>query len=474
MKTKKLSAVLAVSTALTLILGACSGKGEQSQSPSSSAPAASPGETAKASDKPAEKTKIIYWTAGRHDADYVKSAIDKFNASNPDNIEVEMTIMAENFAQSLDLAFASNQAPDVFSATDVIDHSKKGYLEPLNNYLTPEIKTQFGDRAFIEGYNMVDGNIYSLPNSGSTLRLVYNAEAFEKAGIASPPKSLAEMVDAAKKITEVGKKDGLYGFALPYKNPASALGRSAVPIAELSGVPGQGYDFKTGKFDFAGYKPVIDAFKEMKDNGSTLPGSESLDIDPLRAQFAEGKIGMYLSYSSEPGVYKNQFPIKIKWDAALPPTIDGTYKGIVNQGVGASRWLALSSKSANKEAAWKFMSYMYSEEVLIGYQENGLGILSVPSVAQKANKPDIAGIENFLPGEYDGMWPAAPQGFSPEGKTWQEEFMKYILVGGDFDSIAQDLNTRYNAALDKEKAAGTIKAEPMPDFDPIKLQGAAQ
>lgn len=38
-----------------------------------------------------------------------------------------------------------------------------------------------------------------------------------------------------------------------------------------------------------------------------LPGVESLDIDPLRAQFAEGKIGMYMSYSSEPGVYKNQF-----------------------------------------------------------------------------------------------------------------------------------------------------------------------
>lgn len=52
--------------------------------------------------------------------------------------------------------------------------------------------------------------------------------------------------------------------------------------------------------------------------------------------------------------------------------------------------------------------------------------------------------------------------------------MKYILVGGSFDGIAEDLNNRYNAALDKEKAAGTIKADPMPDFDPIKLQGAAQ
>ncbi|WP_143762651.1 MULTISPECIES: hypothetical protein [unclassified Cohnella] len=60
---------------MILILGACVGKESQTPYPSSPA-AASPSETAKASDKPAEKTKIIYWTAGRHDADYVKSAID--------------------------------------------------------------------------------------------------------------------------------------------------------------------------------------------------------------------------------------------------------------------------------------------------------------------------------------------------------------------------------------------------------------
>ncbi|PRX64600.1 hypothetical protein B0G52_119139 [Cohnella sp. SGD-V74] len=47
--------------------------------------------------------------------------------------------------------------------------------------------------------------------------------------------------------------------------------------------------------------------------------------------------------------------------------------------------------------------------------------------------------------------------------------MKYIFVDGKFDGIAEDLNNRYNAALDKEKTAGTIKTDPMPDFNPIKL-----
>ncbi|WP_339296428.1 extracellular solute-binding protein [Paenibacillus sp. FSL W7-1279] len=419
---------------------------------------------------PPEKTKLRFWSTGRHDANYIKEVIHRYNEENSDLIEVEMTVMADDFAQSLDLSFASEQSPDIFTPIDLAEMSRKGYVEPLNPYLTPEIRNRFGKQAFIEGYNVFDPYIYSLPNSGSTLRLIYNAELFKRAGITSPPKSLDELVEAASRITEIGKADGIYGFALPYKNPASALGRSAVPIAEISGISGDGYDFSTGSYDFSGFIPIISAFRTMMENGSTLPGSESLDIDPLRAQFADGKIGMYLSYSSEPSIYKYQFPAKIQWGAALPPSIDGTYKGVINQGVGATRWLSISSQSKHKEEAWKFLRYMYSDEVLIGYQEAGLGILSVEAIAAKARKPDIDGITSFFPGEYDGIWPASPQGFKPKGKEWEDEFVKFIMIGGDLDSLVEDLNARYNAALDQERAAGRVDMKAIPSFDPLHPQ----
>lgn len=417
-------------------------------------------------------TKLDFWSTGRHDATYIREVVDRFNAENEDHIEVEMTVMADDFAQSLDLSFASEQSPDIFTPIDLADMNKKGYLEPLNDYLTSDIKERFGEKAFIEGYNVFDQFIYSLPNSGSTLRLIYNAELFERAGITSPPKSLDALVEAAGKITEIGKAEGIYGFALPYKNPSSALGRSAVPIAEISGISGDGYDFRTGAYDFSGFMPIIEAFRTMVENGSTLPGSESLDIDPLRAQFADGKIGMYLSYSSEPSIYKHQFPAKIKWGAALPPSVDGMYKGRMNQGVGATRWLAISSKSSHKEEAWKFLAHMYSDEVLIGYQEAGLGISSVDTIAAKARKPTIEGIASFLPGQYDGLWPASPYGFKPQGMEWEEEFVRYILLGGELEPVVERLNARYNEALEAERAAGRVKLQAIPDFDPMHPQNS--
>ncbi|MNC42468.1 Bacterial extracellular solute-binding protein [compost metagenome] len=204
-----------------------------------------------------------------------------------------------------------------------------------------------------------------------------------------------------------------------------------------------------------------------------MPGSESLDIDPLRAQFAQGKIGMYFNHSVEPTVYKTQFPTEIRWAAAIPPTIDGEQKGVSQ--VIAGSYLAMSKDSKHKEEAWKFIEWMYSDDVQIAYQEAGYGVSVIPSVATVAKAPDIAGIEDFLPTKLDGIYPATPMVISEgrlEGLKKVDVFNRYIFGGGDLDKELQDLNTRYNAALEKAKAAGDTDIEAQPDFDAGSLQGS--
>ena len=458
---------------LAFALSACSSNKSQDQaSGSSSAPTQSDKQDAQ-SAAPApdgKKTKLVFWTFDRHDASFIQEVVDKYNATNTDNIQVDMKSMAENYAQSVDIAFASEQSPDILRPNQdtMIPFMKKNYLEPLDGYLTDEMKAKF-EPTFQDEVNRFNGKIYSLPNFGYTLRLVYNEELFDKAGIKEPPKSLDELVAAAKKITEVGKADGQYGFALNFKSPKSALDRSAREILQLSGYDGFGFDERTGKFDFEPYKAVIEAFRQMKDDGSMLPGVESLDIDPLRAQFAEGKIGMYLSYSAELGVYSSQFPAKIKWAAALAPTIDGEIKG-TSGFANSGQWFGISSQSKHKDEAWKFLSYMYSDETLQTYHEKGLGMSAVPVIAARAQAPQIAGVEGFLISKYDALWPLAPT-VTVEGLNYGDAFLKYMLGSGNLDEIANDLTRRYNAALDKAIASGEVAVKPDPNFDPMKLQG---
>lgn len=452
---KKLGTI-ALGGLLTVSLAACGNSNET---------ASKPADQPAASTAPAKKTKLVYWTNDRHDMDYIKGVVQKFNETNGENIEVEMVVKTEDFNQAIDLAFASGQAPDIIRVKEntIQPFAAKGYLKPIDSYLTDDMKKKF---PIIDDFNRLDGKIYSLPNYGSTLRLVYNKDLFAKAGIAAPPKTLKEMVEAAKKITAVGKASGSYGFALNFKSPESALGRSARVIAEASGYGGFGYDFKTARFDFTGYKDIIQSFKQMIDDGSTLPGMEALDIDPLRAQFAEGKIGMYISFSSEPGVYKSQFPAKIEWGSAPVPTIDGTIKGATSFLGG--QWLALSNTTKSPDQAWKFMKFMYGDDVLKTYHENGFGISMVPSISSTAKKPDIKGIEGFLPNGNDGTWPLQPT-VTVEGMKSHDAFFKYMLSGGNMDDVIKDLNKRYNDALDKAIASGTVKVKANPSFDPAKL-----
>ncbi|MEK5235707.1 sugar ABC transporter substrate-binding protein [Paenibacillus sp. FSL L8-0470] len=416
---------------------------------------------------PGEKTKISYWTGDRHDAEFVKEKVAEFNETNTDGIEVELVVKGDDFDTALDLSFQTSDAPDIIRVKEntIGTFYKKEYLAPIDEYLSEELKAKFPEMVDL---NTFDGKRYSLPNYGTTMRLIYNKDLFAKAGIQNPPTTLQELVDTAKKLTEAGKADGAYGFAQNFKNPPSALGRSSRVIAEMSGYGGFGYDFKTARFDFSGFKPIIEAFKQIKDNGSMLPGVESLDIDPLRAQFAEGKIGMYLSFSSEPGVYSKQFPAKIDWAAAPAPTIDGNVKGA--SGFLGGQWLALSSKSEHKDAAWKFMEFMYSDQMLTAYQENGYGISMVPSISAAAKTPEVNGIEGFLPNKYDGVWPVYPT-VAPEGMKSDDAFFKYMLNGGDLDAIITDLNKRYNAALDDAMKNDGLKAEPDAGFDPAQLGG---
>lgn len=454
--------------AFVLVMAACSGNngnGGQGNAPDSDKPSESSGSD---TQDPAEKTTIAYWTDDRHDQEYLKEHIADFNANNPDHIEVELTVLSENYNQSVDIAFSGNQAPDLLriKSGNAGTFVKKGYLEPIDAFMTEEMNDKFGS-LIIDDVNRFGGKLYSLPNTGNTLRLVYNKDLFDKAGIMSPPSSMQEMVEAAKKITEQGKSEGVYGFALNFKNPKSAFDRAIREILSLSGHQGLGYDIKTAQFDFAPYSEVIEFFKQMWEDGSILPGAESLDIDPLRAQFAAGKIGMYLSFSTEPGVYKDQFPTEINWAGALAPTLTGEIKG-TSEIVSAGTWIGISANSKHKEAAWKFMEYLYADEVMTTYHEKGFGIAVVPSIAEKAKQPDIKGMEGFLVGEHDSMWPVSPA-VTPEGLNYADAFFKYMLTGGDMKAIVEDLNTRYNDALAQAVEKGEVTATPDPSFDASEL-----
>ncbi len=416
------------------------------------------------------KIKIKVWTMNRHDADYMNAMVNQFNKQNKDNIEINYQIFTDNYQQTLDLAYTTGEAPDVFmDATGVYEKRlPAGDLAPLDQYLTPAFKKRFGGGAFLDGINMDKGSIYSMPAIGTTPRLIYNKGIFKRAGIKAPPKTVAEMAKDAIQISTKLSKEGIFGYAQNFKSPTQALSRSVDYIMMRSGGVREGYDFKTGKFDFTGYKPILQAYKQIFTSNGAFPGCESLDIDPLRTQFAVGKIGMYISWThSEPGVYQNQFPTKEDWSMAPLPTINGV-KGSNRINLAGRFWL-MNSKTKYPKEAWKVMEFLYSDQLLAGYYEHGLGLVMVPSAIKKAKTP--ATVEKWPAiqfDKHDKIWPNIPLDVRPEGKDYYQVFSEIIFGATDLDKGITDLNARYNQAFDKAISEHKTMRIIYKDFDPAE------
>ncbi len=467
-KTKVAALSAAVLMAAAAVAGCQSGGGDTSGT------AASAGSEAGGSG--GEKTVINIWSKDRHDATYVQQKIDEYNSTNTDNVEVVYTLYTDNYKQAIDMAVQNGELPDilVYQGEAFSKYLPNGNWADLYPMMDDEMKDYFSS-VITPGYNEFDGKLYFIPTTGSTCRLFYNTEIFERVGIDEPPATLEELVEDAKLITSQLKGEGIYGFAENMKSANSALLRSMIiGLQRETGKP-YGYDFKEGAYDFNSWADELALWTELLSDACAFPGCESLDIDPLRTQFAAGKIGMYFSYShAEPGVYESQFPMdSAKWDVAPIPTAGG--KEVGKQYYEGTSAYMLNADSKNLELAFQVYKDIFTnEDYLVGYYEGGYGVSILPSVLEKANPSENFKNKKWLQinPETDALLPKPPHaaftaGMVVEGEDMYKTAESIYYGGADITSTLQDLTDRYNKAYQDAIANGTGYEIKIENYDPM-------
>ena len=465
MKVKKI-AVFAMAAVMAAALSAGCGSSETSSSEST-------GSKASGND---QKTVINIWSKDRHDANYVQQKVDEYNKNNTDNVEVVYTLYTDNYKQAIDMAAQNGELPDilVYQGEAFNKYLSNGNWADLYPFMDEDMKEYFSS-VITPGYNEFDGKLYFLPTTGSTCRLFYNKEIFEKVGIEKAPETLEEMVEDAKLITSQLKGEGIYGFAQNMKSANSALLRSMViGLQRETGHP-YGYNFAEGAYDFTDWADDLALWTELLSEDCAFPGCESLDIDPLRTQFAAGKIGMYFSYThAEPGVYENQFPMdSSKWDAAPIPTAGG--KEVGKQYYEATSAYMFNADSPNLEQAFKTYKEIFTnEDYLKGYYEGGYGVSILPQIVEKANPSENFKTKKWLRinPETDALLPKAPHsaftaGMIVEGEDMYKTAESIYYGGADIQSTLQDLTDRYNKAYKDAVANGSGYEIKIENYDPM-------
>jgi multiple sugar transport system substrate-binding protein len=141
--------------------------------------------------------------------------VKDFEKAHPD-IKVDMTVQPwDTIQQKLPSAWLTGQGPDVAAVSSdpnaVAQYVKTRSVLPITE--TGPGDSKINTSKFAPGTVKeftYDGKLYGVPANFATLSLYYNKELFEAAGIANPPKTVAELAQDAKTLTA----NGNYGIAL--------------------------------------------------------------------------------------------------------------------------------------------------------------------------------------------------------------------------------------------------------------------
>lgn len=398
--------------------------------------------------------QTIRFVASNHTyTDAIKPLIPEFEKKTGIKVNME-SYFEDQLTQKLTVEFTSNASTiDVFMTRPLQEgrlFTKNNWYEPLTGYLNDTQKTpadwKWNDfqKSAVEATTL-KGNVYAVPIVTEWQTLFYRKDLFEQAGI-TPPKTLEELEAAAKRFHNPSA--GMYGIV--------SRGQRGAAVTQFSSyLYGFGGDFlKDGKC-------VLDtpqAVQALQYYGRILhdygpPGVTNMSWPQAQALMASGKVAMWTDASTLlPGLLdpqKSKVADKIGL-AMFPAGPGGQHPFMVVP------WaVSVSAQSKHKDAAWEFVKWLSSEEVmkkaqLAGNTTTRNAIWSDPAVLAKLHPgmADIAKQTGTIAVPYDRpVMTAVVEARDAIGDV----IVKSIETGGtaDIAALAKEAVAKVNELLAK-------------------------
>jgi len=470
---KKLIALL---LALVMILGmvACGAKTEE---PAADTPAAdAPAADAPAADAPAadENTSEVELTEASGDVTVIKyfctvgayaellfSEIDKWNQGEgkEKGVYIEITHNINDGSSAIEMQMQAGNHWDLNQGSSTAWYNQ-GWMLDLNTIRDdyPEVGALIDsyEEYIYPGFCMQpDGAITNVPLEQTPIKMAVNLRLLESAGkTLDDLKTWDGVVEVAQAITEANP-----GTAWGYgASTWSAVIRRLVFKECAASTEKFYWDPQTGTYSFDQYEIPINAMKTMYENGWMI-GLDDLAIDPIRAEFAAGKVGMFPAPAYDWSVYTNQFPCVDEFAFIDPPTYTGEalYNHLSNPVasicIDKVAWDA--ADDVKKQAmvdAWLFIcgdelnKVIYANAGIIPVKTSIMDDVELVITENAEQWEQMSSLEGYY------LVPPRPDGVIPlEGDNFQTVFYAYIHGEGEWDEIVADLEERYNAAFEAAK-----------------------
>ena len=341
---------------------------------------------------PQERQEInfVFMRTSDNTEPYWQEVIAAFEAENP-NIKVNLFIFKwEEGQQRIQEMIDQGNPPTLARVATrwIPQYEAAGLLEPVDEYISSDFRSQFFPLLIDEG-SQYEGRTFGLPITVSSRAFYYNKELFEEAGISEPPTNWDELKEDAEAIHALGPDT--YGFGIQGKD----LETSTYFYYFLWGNGGDilTTDGTRPAFNGAEGLEAVTFLTDMINEGLTQPNPTTSSRADLETMFVDGDLGMVITGPWLARRLDNDYPDLEYGLATIPYQTTPTT-------LAAQDTLILFKQAQNKDAAWKFIEFLYADEYRLDYALTE-GVLpekvAVAEDAQIKENPSFAFFMEKLP-----------------------------------------------------------------------------
>ncbi|OLB75949.1 MAG: ABC transporter substrate-binding protein [Actinobacteria bacterium 13_2_20CM_2_71_6] len=387
-------------------------------------PSAKPQQVASAGVSASGSIEFWHFFTDR-EAEAIQKVVDDFQAKYP---AIKVTVKSGQDDDKVAQAIGAGGGPDaVLSGTT--DNVGKFCSSGAWQDLAPYIKRDNIDINQIpkpvQEYTQYQGKRCAMPFLNDAYGLYYNKKMFAAAGITSPPKTLTELADDAKKLTtkngdgsfKVLGFDPLMGF---YENSASHLGPmvggkwlTGDNKSAIGGDPAWQtlLNWQKGLIDYFGY----DKLNKFQ---STFGDEFSADN-----AFHKGQVAMNVD-----GEYRIAFlddqAKDVDYGVAPLPVADDK-ADLYGSGYITGNIIGVTKNTKNAEAAWQFIRYLTTNTDAVVKLANGIKNVPTLTSALKSSALQVDDkFKVFIDISSNAKTSTTPP--SSSGPAYQQAFAKFI------------------------------------------------
>ncbi|MEV4438683.1 ABC transporter substrate-binding protein [Streptomyces sp. NPDC049577] len=356
-----------------------------------------------ADDDPTRPVTLRLWHgwSEKNEVKAVDEAIARFERRHP-NITVKSTGNVTDATVNQALRAGGDEAPDVvssFTTNNVGQYCSSGMWVDLDPFLRRSglDKDAVFPRTLLD-YSAYRGTQCALPLLADAYGLYYDKDAFERAGITRPPRTMSEFRDAAVRLTERGP-DGSYrrvgfmpDFRLYQNSPDRFFGQWNPRYFDDAGKSRLAREPAAREF-FATQRELIDA----QGGYGPLETFRTTFGDEMSSQnaFLTGKLAMHLDGEWR-GLMLDKAKPSFRWGTAPLPVPDDrpeTY----GRGYLTGTVVGVAHSSRHQNAAWELVKFLTTDTDQVVAFANALH--NVPSTKAALASPRLGadpGFRTFL------------------------------------------------------------------------------